>query len=148
MFALNLNASYFAIGNPLKWLDRRCNRYCHQQLVELNHRQVLVRWTERAQRQLKQSEQALVIEMQLYFSCVVQKRVLFHHRSDLAATRVNKHLGILFRAVSSSACDPVKFARDHPEDKDLSLGVAMKMLPKRVDIDFLQGQWQGQFSQI
>ena len=148
MSVLNLHAGYFSPGNPFKWLDRCFNRYCHQQAVELNRRPLLLCWTQRAQRQFEQSEQSLVVEMQLYFSCVVKKRVLFHHHRDIDSSQLNQRFGVSFSAVSSAACDPVEFAKNYPQGKDLSAGLTSNMSPKRVEIDFCRGRWEGQFSLV
>ena len=65
MSILNLQASYFAIENPLRRLDRWFNRYRFRARVRLNHREVEVRWTRRAQRALDQQAETLIVEMQL-----------------------------------------------------------------------------------
>ncbi|MFT5218634.1 MAG: hypothetical protein ACI87H_000768, partial [Gammaproteobacteria bacterium] len=116
-----------------------------------NHRNLELRWTRRAQHQLEQLDAKLTIELQLYFSCVVKKRVLFHRQVDYPATSVNDKLALVFRPIASSACDPQILARDFPEGKDLSAGPASKMVPKRVEFDFRgghfgAGHWSGQFN--
>ena len=146
MSILNLQASYFAIDSPLGLLDRWLNRYRYKQTALLNGREVEVRWTRRAEHALQASPQPLIVELQLYFSCVVKKRVLFHHSADFATTRVNDRLEIAFRPIASAVCDPREFAMHFPVGKDLSAGPAARMIPRSAEIDFRAGRWEGRFA--
>ncbi len=146
MSILNLQASYFAIENPLHRLERRLYGFRHCQTVPINQREVEVNWTDRADRELRRLEQPLVVEMQLYFSCVVKKRVLFHHQSDqFDSVRVNDRIRMVFRSIASAVCNPEEFAASYPQGKNLSVGRAARMVPRRVEIDYRQGNWEGQF---
>jgi len=145
MSILNLQASYFSIDNPLRVLDRWLNRYRYRQTVHINRRPLELHWTARAERELDLRAQALIIELQLYFSCVVKKRVLFHQCADFATTRVDDRLEIAFHAVASAVCDPNEFALNHPAGRDLSPGPAARMVPAIVEIDYRRGRWQGEF---
>jgi len=142
--AINLNNSYFAIGNPLRFIERLTRRYCHQGRVRLNDRELLVEWTEPAQQALQNRSQSLNIEMQLYFSCVVKKRVLFGDEAWSGAVVVNDRINIHFRAVQSAVCSPEDFARDYPEQRELNHASA-KMMPSRLSFDYKSGQWIGEF---
>ena len=145
MSMLNLSASYFAIDNPLRSLDRWIHGYQHHQSARINQREVEVWWTGRAEDALQSSPQALIVELQLYFSCVVKKRVLFHRQVEFDTAVVNDKLKLAFRPVASALCDPREFALNHPMGSDLSQGVATRMVPRRVEIDFRQGAWEGRF---
>ena len=91
---LNLSTSYFAIDNPLRLLERRFDRFQHRQSIRINQRELEVRWTERAERELRSARQPLVVELQLYFSCVVKKRVVFHQQVDFESAAVTRQLFI------------------------------------------------------
>ena len=145
MSILNLQASYFSFDSPVQMLDRCFNRFRYRQTAYINQREVDVCWTKRAESALQAVRQPLIVELQLYFSCVVQKRVLFHHRTEFDSARVNDKLELAFRPIASALCDPREFALNHPEGSDLSQGVALHMVPKRVEIDFRRGAWTGQF---
>jgi len=142
---LNLQASYFSIESPLRVLDRWLNRYRYRQMVQINGRSLQLRWTERAERELNRQDQTLIIELQLYFSCVVKKRVVFHQRAEFNTTPVDERLEIAFHPVASAVCDPNEFALNHPSGRDLSTGPAARMVPAVVEIDYRDGCWQGQF---
>ena len=145
MSLLNLQASYFAIDNPGRLLERWFNRFQYRGTVRINQREVEVKWTGRADRELRRLDQRLVVELQLYFSCVIKKRVLFHAGSGIDAVPVNDRLGLTFRSIASAVCDPREFADSYPEGKNLSSGRAARMVPRRVEIDFRRGAWEGQF---
>jgi hypothetical protein len=145
MSILNLQASFFAIDNPLRLLDRWCNRFQHRKSVTINRRNVEVRWTDRAEQILRLTRQPLIVELQLYFSCVVKKRVVFHQGAELSTTVVSDRLEIAFQPVASAACDPREFAASFPTGKDLSQGMAARMVPRIVELDYRRGNWEGQF---
>jgi hypothetical protein len=146
MLILNLQASYFAIENPLRLLDRWLHGFRYRQTVVINRRSLEVSWTARAESELQRSEQALVVELQLYFSCMVQKRVLFHRRVDFDTTAVVDGLEIAFRPIASAVCDPREFALQHPAGEELSTVGSARMVPRVVELDFRQGNWEGNFN--
>jgi len=145
MTILNPHASLFSIANPLRGLDRLLNGFHHRRTVQLNQRRLELRWSDRAERELQRRNQSLVVELQLYFSCVVKKRVLFHDSAGFATTRVDDRLELAFRPIASAVCDPREFAAHHPPGRDLSPGPAARMLPAFAEIDFRDGRWHGQF---
>jgi hypothetical protein len=145
MATLNWQAGYFGFENPLRILDRWLNRFQHRQTLCLDLREVDVRWTDRAERALQLRREPLIVELQLYFSCVVKKRVLFHEQVSFDTARVNDRLELAFRPVASAVCEPREFAASFPEGRDLSGGVASRMVPRRVDIDCRKRNWEASF---
>lgn len=148
---LLVNHSYLGTGDllaPRQWLDRLAHPYRHQRRCRYRGKALTVRWTERARRALAARQTPLLVEMQLYFSCMVKKRVLFHsphelHGSDVVT--VNEHLQVTMRSVQADRCDPVEFARHYPGSRVLEAPAARQMRPSRLDIDFTDGQWRGVF---
>ena len=145
MSILNLRASYFSIDNPLRVLDRWVHGFHHSRTLQLQGRPLELRWSNRAEHELQRNRQPLIIELQLYFSCVVKKRVLFHRHADFATTRIDDRLEIAFRPIASAACDPDEFARHYPAGRDLSTGPAARMVPAIAEIDYRAGRWEGEF---
>lgn len=144
--AMNLSNSYFEIPSPMLLLDRWLNAYRHQDYAILQGKRVDVSWTSRAEKALVSRREPLLIEMQLYFSCVIKKRVVFHNSTDFETVAVNDKIKVGYRAVQSAVCDPETFARDYPQDRKLDSKAAMKMQPSKLNIDFKQGQWLGEIS--
>jgi hypothetical protein len=144
--AIDLRGSYFAIHNPLSTLARWLHPYRYRETVNLNGHELQVSWTRRADKALRQRRQPLLTEMQLYFSCVVQKRVLFHDVDDNNYVAVNEQLQVCFRPVQALSCDPEQFAKQHPVKGQFSSPAATRMFPTRLSFDYIKGQWQGMFS--
>ena len=143
---LQVGPGYFAVPNPLRLLERWLHGFRHSRTLRINQREVEVSWTNRAERELQRCEQGLVVELQLYFSCVVKKRVLFHrHSVQFDSVAVNDKMALAFQPIASAACDPLEFATSYPPGKNLSAGRAARMVPRVVEIDYRQGNWEGQF---
>jgi hypothetical protein len=140
-----LHGSYFSIENPMRLLDRWLHSYCHQCRCRLGKKELLVKWSARAGEALSNRSEPLIVEMQLYFSCMVKKRVVFHDAANLETLTVNDRLQIAFRSIQAAKCDPQEFARNYPVGQVLSSPAAAKMAPAWVAIDFRQGRWQGEF---
>ena len=143
---INIHASYFSVGNPLQLLDRWFNPPRHNKTVTLRDHPINVEWTKRAHRELGKRNRPLFVEMQLYFTCVVKKRVLFQETYESDTVPVSKHMVIDFRPVESTSCDPVEFAQKFPVKQEFETSAAMKMRPKTLLVDFKGGKWSGEFS--
>ena len=110
-------------------------------------RKLIVDWTETAEKQLRERSTPLIVEMQLYFSCTVQKLVYFHDAFDHPdIVTLDDRLKVCFQPIKASVCDPVEFARSHPTDYQFTSDAAKKMSSKHLTIDWVDGGWQGKFS--
>lgn len=146
---MSMKNSYFEFPNPFARLERWLNPEAHNSELTLHNKPVTVRWTQRAERQLARRDHPLLAEMQLYFTCVVKKRVLFHETggSDgVEGLAVNEHLHIAFRPVEANSCDPVEFAANFPVRREFDSSAAVKMHPTSLHIDFKNGAWSGEFT--
>jgi len=143
---MNIHNSYFAITNPLTILDRWLHPYKYTTTILLREKNLLISWTKRADQALKTRTQPLIAEMQLYFSCVIKKRVLFHTSSDIPSTPVNPKLNIVFRTVQSTSCSPEEFAQNYPIKQDFDSQAANQMHPSQLNIDFKNQQWVANFN--
>lgn len=152
MRSLLINHSYLGTGDlfaPSRWVEKLLHPHRHATQCQYRGKDLTVRWTRRVQRQLQQMQEPLLVEMQLYFSCMVKKRVLFHQgdfQSDSDIIPVTSQLSITVRTVQSDQCDPVEFTRHYPGKRKLDTPGAKKMCPRELTIDFKQGQWIGDFS--
>lgn len=128
-----------------QWIDRKLHPYEVMATVDFAGFPLAVRWTQRAQREFETREKSLNVEMQLYFSCLVKKRIIFHAAAPESALRVNEKLRIIFRPVQAASCDPEEFARNYPEKRQLDSRAAQKMRPSTLMLDFKCGEWLGEF---
>ena len=146
---MSMKNSYFELPSPFAVMERWLNPQRHQQRLMLRDKSLDVSWTGRAERQLQQLNGPLLAEMQLYFSCVVKKRVLFHQQppgDELEILSVNDRLQVAFRAVQATSCDPVEFAANFPVQQEFETLGASKMHPKSLRLDYRDGEWVGEFS--
>lgn len=148
---MNLQASYFSVGNPFEIISRWLNPYRFTIKTCYQNKDINVSWTRRAERALNQCATPITIEMQLYFSCMVKKRVLFYMPDDKTLDKsteilkVNDKINIMSCAVQSDICSAEEFAHSHPVKRVLKSDGAKKMLPKELNFDYINGHWIGEF---
>ena len=143
---LQLQAGYFSIKSPLQIFDRWLNPYHHKDSINIRGKKMAIMYSKRAEKALAKRDTSLIAELQLYFTCVVQKRVIFHERTDLETITANPNLKISYHTVQSNVCDPVEFADKHPVKKELDSKAAKSMRPSLFKIDYKNGEWTGDFS--
>lgn len=143
------NHSLFGFGpgiNPLYLIDKWLNPYAYTEHITLKNKPLSVEWTKRAQREFLKKTKPLIVEMQLYFSCVIKKRVLFTDDADFDLAIVNNKLCVAFHPVESASCDPIEFAKNFPEKRRFDSSASQKMHPKHLKIDYKNQAWQGEFN--
>jgi len=142
---MHLRNSFFSIPSPTIFFDRWLNPWKRSIIISLRNNHLTVSWTNRAERALQARKEPLIVEMQLYFSCMVKKRVLFHDKTELETVPVSDQLRVLFRPVQSDQCSPEEFAAKHPVKQEFKTPNSVKMKPKSLEIDFKKGQWVGNY---
>lgn len=100
----------------------------------------------RAEQAFQKRDDPLIVEMQIYFSCVVQKRILFHDQCEYPTQTVNDSIKITLRPIQAESCDPVEFAKNHPVSHEYSSKAAKNLRPSALEIDFKEDKWCGEFS--
>lgn len=123
------------------------NRQKMNATIFINQKPVSVEWTNAAARELAKRTQPLVVELELYFSCLVKKFVHFHdvmpERKTIAAS---DKLSLFFRPVTSTACTfEVADRLGRQPEIELDNHNVRKMAPSLVKIDYVRGNWQGNF---
>jgi len=116
-------------------------------IVLINNKTVEVEWTKAAARELAKRTQPMVVELELYFSCLVKKFVHFHEIvPDRKTVAVSDKLALFFRPVTSTACTfEVADRLGRQPEIELDNPNVRKMAPRLVKIDFVRGNWQGNF---
>ena len=142
---LKLQSGYFSITNPLQLLDRWLNPFHLKGSINIRGKKMDIMYSRRAEKALLQRSHPLIAELQLYFTCVVQKRVNFHDKSELETITANPLLEIAYHSVQSDACDPVEFHKKHPVKQELNSKSAQLMRPSCMQIDYKKGKWLGDF---
>lgn len=115
-------------------------------MVSINGRDVLIEWTRAAAAELARRPRPLIVEVELYFSCLVKKFVLFHEQvGDREVAVVNNSLSVFFRPVMSTACsiEAAELLGRQPE-ADIPGDAVKKIAPRRVRIDRRKNAWTGE----
>lgn len=120
----------------------------HSATVSINHHEVLVEWTPAAARELDRRAAPLIVELELYFSCLVKKFVHFREDSRGKPTvSASDKLHLYFRPVTSTACSfEVAERLGRQPEMDIDGKALRKIAPRHVSLDYARGAWRGSFS--
>ena len=117
--------------------------------ISINARPIRVEWTQRAQYELDHRSLPLVVELEVYFSCMVKMNIHFLDAPKInnPTTAVSDKLLIYFRPVTSTECSLELGARlGRQPEIELHNNAAAGMVPKYVFLDFKKRKWIGAFS--
>lgn len=106
---------------------------------------ILVEWSKTADKKMQALTEPLAVEMELYFSCLIRKAVRFG--ADAQAENfvfANSKLKIGFRPVMTKSCNVNDFT-DEPPVTDFPICKPEACVPKRLTIDYKNGNWIGDF---
>ena len=86
----------------------------------------------------------LCAEMELYFSCLIRKRVRFHEAGCAGAVAVGPSLEVRFRPVMTRACGK-DYEGEAPPLTDFPVRRAAPYVPRWLRIHYARGRWEGEF---
>ncbi|MDH5392740.1 MAG: hypothetical protein OEY11_06090 [Gammaproteobacteria bacterium] len=113
--------------------------------VTIDNRLVKVTLSKQAEKALAKRDQALFVEMELYFSCLIRKQVLFHETKRQAnSVRVIDKLSVSFHPVMTASCQ-IKDATPEPAKSDFEIQRRECFVPKWLTIEYKKGNWLGEF---
>lgn len=119
-----------------------------QQQIEIIGKQIAVNLSDSARKALSQRSAPLVVEMELYFSCLIRKKVRFHDTErpgDEALTaQLPPNLQLQFRPVMTRSCGR-DYEGDEPPLTDFPIANPRPYVPHWLRIDFRNGEWLGEF---
>ena len=122
--------------------------------VEMLGKQISVELSNKASQQLHKLETPLVIEMELYFSCLIRKQVrVYEELSDPVVEKLEgpfssqfaEMMHIAFRPVMTKACSVSSCEGDSPPLSDFPIKNPHSYIPKWLKLDYRKGQWCGDF---
>ena len=85
--------------------------------------------------------------MELYFSCLIRKRVYFRNniRNEVfTRTTLNENISISFRPVMTEVC-LAGDVEDEPGVETFPILKGESFMPKWLAVNYKHGQWLGQF---
>ena len=116
--------------------------------IEINGKRVRVEVSRAANKAMKKITVPLLAEMELYFSCLVRKKVRFYERNDISNAeriRVSEQLEVSFRPVMTEVCSVSDTQGDAPPVTDFPIANPKAFIPHWLRIDFKKGEWVGEF---
>jgi hypothetical protein len=113
--------------------------------VEFHGKTVQIQLTREAQNHLAQTEESLFVEMELYFSCLIRKKVRFNSDNAKAnAVAVADGLSVSFHPVMTRTCEK-DYEGDSPPLTEFPIANAAPYVPRWLKIDYKAGEWCGEF---
>ena len=113
--------------------------------IQIEGKPVKLHVTRSALKQIDSLLDPICVEMELYFSCLIRKRVLFHPGLIRGFNIPGmSRLYISFRPVMTSHCR-VDNDGDDPPLTDFPINNAEAFIPRWLTIDYRKGKWLGEF---
>ena len=103
--------------------------------------------TKAAERNLSQLNNPLDVQLELLFSCVIRKRVLFRIPEGVTTYPMvngDERVNICFRPVMTKVC-LVSEVEDVPDMEDFPIQRINAFMPRWLRLDFRKGEWWGDF---
>jgi len=117
--------------------------------MELRGKRVRVDISESAVEALSDRDAPLLVELELYFSCLVRKQIRFtalpeKPSTDNECTRVMRGLYASFRAVTTAHCR-IDETDGKPPVETLPVKKPDLFVPDWLKLDFRAGRWLGEY---
>lgn len=129
-------------------------------ILEFHHKKINIELTEAASRQAEALQQPIVIEIQVYFSCLLGKRLAFYSEQKaqsiwqldaetFAEIRqqsqpLMNNVYVRFNTVMTKSCSVADYAGPPPVT-DFEIKNKTPYVPEWLSIDFKHGRWSGEF---
>lgn len=117
-----------------------------KQTIKMLDRPIVLELSKAAEKQLKNINSPLCVEMELYFSCLLRKRVVIREKieTDFAVT-VSEKLEIGFRPVMTKSCSIESCDGKSPPLSDFPIAKPECYIPHWLKIDYKKQAWTGEF---
>ena len=113
--------------------------------IIIENKPLQVRLSKSAEKALQKRDSTLFVEMELYFSCLIRKQVLFHEvQRQQNIVDAGDKLKVSFHPVVTSSC-LVSEADAEPAKSDFEMQRRECFIPKWLSIEFKKGNWLGEF---
>ncbi|MCK4709265.1 MAG: hypothetical protein KAU21_11660 [Gammaproteobacteria bacterium] len=113
--------------------------------ITIDNRSVKIHLSKAAEKALSQRTTPLFVEMELYFSCLIRKQVLFHDtQRQENSVAVDDNLSVSFHPVMTASC-MIKDAEPEPVKSDFEMQRRDCFVPKWLNLDFKKDSWIGEF---
>lgn len=113
--------------------------------IEILGKPVIIECSDAAIRALDALDKPLLVEMELYFSCLIRKAVRFNPSTAMPhAVAASSRLTVGFRPICTKVCKADDF-EDEPPVQDFQIMKPEAFVPRKLSLDYRKGQWWGEF---
>lgn len=112
--------------------------------IKIQGKDVTVLLSKSAEKALASRDKRLVAEMELYFSCLIRKKVRFKDKSEGDLVNVTEQLAVSFRPVMTKTCS-IDYEGNEPPLTDFPIKKPASFIPHWLKIDFKKNDWVGEF---
>lgn len=117
--------------------------------IELFQKSLQIEISDAALQELERQTVSLTTDMELYFSCLIRKRVRFYHNANLeGAVPVTRNLWVRFLPVMTKSCNIDDLKDSKPDLTEFHLKHPEKFVPHWLTIDLKKDQFVGKFGYI
>ena len=119
--------------------------YAMHSTIEILNKPVRIEWSKAAEAALADLAEPLCGEMEVYFSCLIRKKVRFGDKAHSRVfERVNSYLQVAFRPVMTKKCAVGGDNTEVPLE-DFPVVNPAAFVPHWLRIDHRHGNWEGEF---
>lgn len=116
------------------------------QTIDIGGKSLKLRISKQAEARLSQRAEPLLLEMELYFSCLIRKRVYVRESAEGFETiPVTRHLHIWFRPVVTKTCAISECDVGNPPVVDMPVVKPGRYFPRWLTLDYRSGRWHADF---
>ncbi len=120
------------------------------QQVKMMGKIIQVELSNNAKKQLDKRTKPLLVEMELYFSCLLRKEIrivetLREQLDEAFSVQLSDNLHISFRPVMTKSCSVSSCEGKKPPVSDFPIKKPQSYVPKWLKLDFKRGEWCGDF---
>lgn len=112
--------------------------------IDILGKKMTVSVTRAAISALSNRDKTLIAEMELYFSCLIRKKVRFKEKVEGNLINVTDQLAVHFRPVMTKSCG-INYEGDEPPLTDFPIEKPEAFVPHWLKIDFKKDEWIGEF---
>ena len=117
-----------------------------EQVVSVRGRQLRLHISRAAAARLARRSTPLLLEMELYFSCLIRKRVHVRDSADgFDAIDLGEKLRVWFRPVVTRTCSIRDCTPGLPPVADMPVINPERYFPHWLRLDYLHGEWLAEF---
>jgi len=114
----------------------------------MSNKAIQLKLSNAANTQLQGLASPLLVELEMYFSCLIRFRVVFpdHAQSDYISLKSdNNNLQIYFHPIMTKHCHIEEIRGHDPDTETFPIKRPEKFIPKWLKLDYRNQQWVGEF---